>query len=40
MRSSGPTAKRWLMSSIVPRAARCEIITPFGSPVDPEVKMT
>ncbi|SCD90287.1 hypothetical protein GA0115247_11692 [Streptomyces sp. PalvLS-984] len=37
IRSSGPTAKRWLMSSTVLRAAAWVIITPFGVPVEPEV---
>jgi hypothetical protein len=35
-----PTEYRVLTSSTVLSADRCVISTPFGSPVDPDVKIT
>ena len=40
IRSSAPTWNRALMSTMVFNAARWAISTPFGVPVDPDVKIT
>ena len=39
-RSPDAIANRSLMSSIVLTAERCSIMTPLGTPVEPDVKMT